>query len=155
MINLDSALKSRGITLWTKVCIAKAKIYPVVMCGCESWTIRKANHWRRINSLEKTLEILLDCKEVKPVNPKGNQPWIFTGRSDAEAEVPMLWPHDAKSRLIGKDPDAGKDWGQKEKVTEDGMLQFIRLQRVGCDLATEKQQIGKIIFGGKWLSSHH
>ena len=71
--------------------------------------------------LEKTLESPLDCKEIKPVHPKGNQPWIFTGRTDAEA--PILWPSDAKSRLIGKEPDAGKHWGQEEKgETEDGMV---------------------------------
>ena len=73
--------------------------------------------------LEKTLESLLDSKEIKPVNPIGNQPWIFIGRTDAEAEVPALWPPDVKSRLIGKDPDAGKDWGQEEKgTTEDKMV---------------------------------
>ena len=65
--------------------------------------------------LEKTLESPLDCKEIKPVNPKWNQPWVFIGRTDAEAEVPILWPPDAKSQLIGKDPDAGKDGGQEEK----------------------------------------
>ena len=70
--------------------------------------------------LEKTLESPLHCKEIKPVNPKGNQSWIFIGRIDAEAEAPTLWPPDAKSWLIGKDPDAGKDWGQEEKgVAED------------------------------------
>ena len=73
--------------------------------------------------LEKTLESLLDCKEIKPVNPKGNQHWIFIGRTDAEAEAPVLGPPDAKSWLIGKDPDAGKDWGQQEKgTTEDEMV---------------------------------
>ena len=73
--------------------------------------------------LEKTLESLLDRKEIKPVNLKGNQPWILTGRTDAEAEAPILWPPDAKSWLIGKDPEAGKDWGQKEKqVAEDEMV---------------------------------
>ena len=73
--------------------------------------------------MEKTLEIPLDNKEMKPVNPKGNQPWIFIGKTDAEAEAPIFWPHDAKSQLIGKDPDAGKDWGQKEKrATEDEMV---------------------------------
>ena len=72
--------------------------------------------------LEKTLESLLDCK-IKPVDPKGNQPWIFIESTDAEAEAPILWPTDAKSQLIGKDPDAGKDWGQKEKgATEDEMV---------------------------------
>ena len=73
--------------------------------------------------LEKTLESPLDSKKVKPVNLKGNQPWIFIGRTGAEAEAPILWPPDAKSRLIGQDPDAGKDWRQKEKgVTEDEMV---------------------------------
>ena len=73
--------------------------------------------------LEKTLESPLDCKEIKPVNPKGNQPWIFTERSDAEAKAPILWPPDAKSWLIGKYPDAGKDWRQKEKrAAEDEMI---------------------------------
>ena len=72
--------------------------------------------------LEKTPESPLDCKEIKPVNPKGNQPWIYIGRTDAEAEAPILWPPDAKNQLIGKDPNAGKDWGQEEKrVTEDEM----------------------------------
>ena len=64
--------------------------------------------------LEKTLECPLDSKKIEPVNPKGNQPWIFLGRTDAEAEAPTFWPPDAKSQLIGKDSDAGKDWGQKE-----------------------------------------
>ena len=73
--------------------------------------------------LEKTLESPLDSKEIKPVHPKGNQSWIFIGRTDAEAEAPILWPPDARSWLIGKDPDAGKDWRQKEKVTtEDEMV---------------------------------
>ena len=72
--------------------------------------------------LEKTLESPLDSKEIKPANPKGNQSWIFIGRTDAEAETPVLWPPDANSWLIGKDPDAGKDWRQMEKwETEDDM----------------------------------
>ena len=73
--------------------------------------------------LEKTFESPLDSKEIKPVNPKGNQPWIFIRRPDAEAEAPTLWPPDAKSWLIWKDPDAGKDWRQEEKeMTEDKMV---------------------------------
>ena len=73
--------------------------------------------------LEKTLKSPLDSKELKIVNPKGNQPWIFIGRTDAEAEAPILWPPDAKNRFIGKDPDAGKDWGQEEKgVTKNEMV---------------------------------
>ena len=84
----------------------------------EGWAPKNWCFWTLV--LEKTLESPLDCKETKPVNPKGNQPWIFIGRTDAEAEVPILWPRDAKSWLIGKDPDAGKDWRQKEKgVAED------------------------------------
>ena len=76
-----------------------------------------------MNKLEKTLESLLDSKEIKPVNPKGNQSWIFIERTDAEAKVPILWPPDMKSWLIRKDPDAGKDWRQKEKgTTEDKMV---------------------------------
>ena len=73
--------------------------------------------------LEKTLESPLDDKEIKPVNPKGNQSWIFIGRTDAEAEALVFWPPDVKSRLTGKDPDAGKDWGQEEKrVAEDEVV---------------------------------
>ena len=96
------------------------------MYGCESWTIKKAEHWR-IDAFKlwcwKRLDNPLDSKEIKAVNPKGNQPWIFIGRTGAEDEAPILWPPDAKSRLIRKDPDAGKDWGQEEKrATEDEMV---------------------------------
>ena len=87
----------------------------------ESWTQKNQCFW--IVVLQKSLESLLDRREIKPVNPKGNQPWIFTGRTDSEAEDLVLWLLDAKSRLIGKDPDAGKDWGQEEKgATEDEMV---------------------------------
>ena len=73
--------------------------------------------------LEKTLESPLDCKEIQPVHPKGDQSWVFIGRTDVESETPVLWPPDARSWLTGKDPDAGKDWGQEEKgTTEDGMV---------------------------------
>ena len=85
----------------------------------ESWALKNLCFW--IVMLEKTLVSPLDSKEIKPVSPKGNQPWIFTGRTDAEVETPILWPPVVKSRLSGKDPDAGKDWGQEEKAaTEDG-----------------------------------
>ena len=86
----------------------------------ESWAPKNWCFWTVV--LEKTLESPLDCKEIQPVNPKGNQSWICIGRTDAEAETPVLWPPDVKSWLIGKDPDAGKDWGQEEKgMTEDEM----------------------------------
>ena len=87
----------------------------------ESWTPKNWCFWTVV--LEKTLESPLDCKEIQPVHPKGNQSWVLTGRTDVEAETPMLWPPDAMSWLIGKDPDAGKDWGQEEKgSTENEMV---------------------------------
>ena len=143
------------------------------MYGCESWTIKKAEHprtdafelwcWRRFLRVPWTAR--------RSVNPKGNQPWIFIGRTGVEAEAPILWPPDVKSQLTGKDPDAGKDWGQEEKgqtgwdgwmasltqwtwiwassgrwwrTGKPGVLQFMRSQRVGHDLAIEHQQNTKI-----------
>ena len=100
MINLESMLKSRDITLSTKVHLVKAMVFPVVRYRCESWTIKKAelqSFW--IVVLEKTLESLLDCKEIQPVHPKGNQSWIFIGRTDAETETPLLWPPDGQKKL--------------------------------------------------------
>ena len=87
----------------------------------ESWVPKNWCFWTVV--LEKTLESPLGCKEIQPVHPKGNQSWILIGRTDAEAETPILWPHDAKSWFIGKDPDAGKDWRQEKKgMTEDEMV---------------------------------
>ena len=121
MTNLDGILKSRDITLSTKIHLVKAIIFLVVMYGCESWTRKKAEHWTVV--LGKTLESPLDCKEIQPVHPKGDQFWVFIGRTDVEAETPIFWPPDVKSWLIWKDPDAGKDWGQEEKgMTEDEMV---------------------------------
>ena len=103
----------------TQVCLVKVVDFPVVMYGCDNWTIKKGlvpkNWCFRTVVLKKTLEIHLDSKEIKPVNPKGNQLWIYIGRIDAAVEAPILWPPDAKNRLTGKDPDSGKDWGQEEK----------------------------------------
>ena len=97
MTNLDSILKSRDIILPTKVHLVKSVVFPVVIYGCESWTMKKAEH-RRIDAFElwcwRNLESPLGCKEIQPVHPKGNQSWVFTGRTDAEAETPMLWPCD-------------------------------------------------------------
>ena len=109
MTNLDSVFKSRDITLPTKFHLVKAMVFPVVMYGYESWTIKKAERQRIDVVLEKTLESPLDCKEIQPVHPKGDQSWVFIGRTDAKGETPILWLPDAKNRLIGKDPDAGKD----------------------------------------------
>ena len=121
MTNLDSILKSRDITLSTKVHLVKAMVFPVVMYGCESWTIKKAECWCFWTMvLDITLESPLDCKEIQAVHPKEDQSWVFIGRIYAEAENPMLWPPDAKNWLTGKDPDARKGWRQEEKgMTED------------------------------------
>ena len=100
-------------------------VFPVVMYGCECWTIKKTEYRRTdaFELLEKTLESPLDCKEIQPVSPKGNQDWIFIGRTDAEAETTILWPPDVKNWLIWKDPDSGKDWRLEEKgTTEDEMV---------------------------------
>ena len=151
------------------------------MYGCESWTMKKAEPWR-IDAfwtvVLKTLESPLYCKEITPVNPKGNQSWIFIGRADVEIEAPILWPPYAKSWLIRKDPDAGKDWRQEEKgMTEDKMVDgtadstdrslsklwemvkdrgawhaaFHGLQRVGHGWATEQQQTWPATANAMWV----
>ena len=108
---LNSIFKSRDITLPTKVHLVKAMVFPLVMYRCESWTKMKAEH-QRIDAFEwwywKTLESPLDSKRIQPVHPKGNQPWMFIGSTDAEAEAPILWPPDAKSWLIEKTLMLGK-----------------------------------------------
>ena len=119
MTNLDRVLKSRDINLPTKVNIVKAMVFPVVTYSCESWTVKKTECqktdafelwcWRRL------LRVSWTKKEIKSANLKGNQHWIFVGRTDTEAETPVFWSSDVNSWLIGKVPDAGKDWGQKEK----------------------------------------
>ena len=147
MTNLDSIIKSRDITLPTKVHIVKAIVLSVVMYRCESWTIKKAE-CQRMNAFElwfwRTLESPLDCKEITPGNSKGNQPWIFIGKNDAEAEAPVLWPPDARSRFIGKDPDAGEDlrangeegsrgWDWLYSITESMNLNLSKLQEIVKD----------------------
>ena len=99
MTNLDSILKNRDITLPTKVHLVNAIFFPLVMYGCESWTVKKAEH-RRTDAtvvLEKTLASPLDCKEIQPVHSEGDQSWVLFGRTDAEAETPILWPADTKN----------------------------------------------------------
>ena len=124
MTNLDSILKSRD---FANKCLSSqgngfssSHVWMWELEYKESWA-QNWCFWTVV--LEKTLESPLDCKEIQPVHPKGDQPWVFIGRTDVEAEAPILWPPDAKSWLIGKDSDAGKDWGQEEKgMTEDNMV---------------------------------
>ena len=124
MRKLDSLVKSRDITLLTDVYIVKAMVFPVVMCRCEGW---HKEDWAlkswcfQTVVLEKILKSPLDSKEIKSVSSKGNQPWVFTGRTDAEALI--LWSPDARSQLIGKDLDLGEDREQEEKrAPEDEMV---------------------------------
>ena len=127
MTNLDSILKSRDITLFNKGLSSQGygfssnHVWMWELDYKESWAPK--NWWFWTVVLEKTLKSPLDCKEIQSVHPEGNQSWIFIGRTDAEAETSIFWPSDAKSWLIWKDPDAGKDWGQEGKgTTEDEMV---------------------------------
>ena len=151
------------------------------MYGCGSWIVKKAEHWR-IDAFElwcwRTLESPLDCKEIQPVHPR-DQSWVFTGRTDAKAETLILWPPYAKSWLIGKDPDAGRDWVQEEKGTtedemtsptrwtwvwvnsgsrwwteEPGILWFMGSQRVGHEWATELTELRRAL-QLKWIEKQN
>ena len=125
MANLDSILKSRDIAdkypSSQSYGFSSSHVWMWELDHKESWAPKNWCFWTVV--LEKTLESPLDCKQIQPVNPKGNQPWIFIGRTDVEAEGPILWPPDAKNWLIGKDPDVEKDWRQEERgMTEDEMV---------------------------------
>ena len=166
MTNLDSLLKNRDITLLTTVHIVKVMVFPVVIYGCESWMIKK--FWAPKNwcfwtvVLEKTLESPLDCKKIKPVYPKGNQPRIFIGRTDAEDEGPILWPPDAKSQLIGKDPDAWqieerRRRGQQrmrwlDSITDSTEMNLIKLQEIVKDREAFCVAIHGVAKSQTWLS---
>ena len=137
MTNLDSILKNKDITLPTKFCLVKAMFFSSSHVWV--WELDLKEGWASKNwcfvtmVLEKTLESPLDCKEIQPVHPKGNQSWIFIGRTDAEAETAIFGPPDVKNWLIWKDPDAGKDWRQEEKgMTEDEMVEWHH-QLNGCE----------------------
>ena len=123
MTNLHSVLKSTYVTLLTKVDVGKAMVSPVDLSGCERWTIKKVEHQRTVAFwtvvLAKTIASALCCKEIKPVNPKGNRPWISIGWTDAEPEAPMLWQPDASNNSLEKTL-IGKYWGQEEKRSDRG-----------------------------------
>jgi len=127
MTNLDSILKNRDIPLPTKVHLVKAMVFPVVMYGCESWTIQKAERWR-IDAFElwcwrQLLKVPWTARISNQSILKEIKSWIFTGRTEAEPEAPILWPPNVKNWLIRKDPNVGKDWRQEEKrMTEDKMV---------------------------------
>ena len=167
MTNLDSTFKNRDITLPTEVCLVKGMVFPVIMYGCGSWTIKKAECWG-IDAFElwcwkRLLRVPWTARRSNQSILKEINPEYFIGRTDAEAETPILWPPDVNIWLIGKDPDAGKDWRWDEKGTrgwggcisliqgtwawvnsgswwgtgKPGMLQPMGLWRVGHDWATD------------------
>ena len=121
-----SIFKSRDITLPTKLHLCKAMVFPVVMYGCESWTIKRAEH-RRTDVFElwcwrRLFKCPLDSKEIQLAHPESNESWIFTIMNDTEAEAPVLWLPYAKNWLVRKDPDAGEDWSQEKREEEDKMV---------------------------------
>ena len=164
MTNLESILKSRDITLSTKVHLVKAMVFPVVVYGCESWDIKESwapNNWCFWTVVLKTLESPLDCKEIQSVHPKENQSWIFTGRTDAEAETPILWLPNAKNQPTGKDPDNGKDWSRRrgwqkmrwlDSITNVMDMNLSRFQELMMGRETRHDAVRGVAKSQTWLT---
>ena len=167
MTNLDSILKSRDITLPTKVHLVEAVVFPIVMYGCEHFTLKKKS-WVLTNwcfwtvVLEKTLESPLDSKKIQPVHPKGDQPWVFIGRTDVEAETPILWPPDAKSWLLEKTLMLGKTEGRRwrglqkkrwlDGITDSMDVRLSKLQEILKDRGYWSATVHGVAKSWTWLS---